>query len=155
MNQPQIYSKLILLFAVSLFYSCSSEVEEKSNSVSIVENPETVDSIINNILPVESNKPFEGKKVVAQSKEEILAGKKRKENIAKQIKESEIVKKIGTDCSVILEKYKSVTAKFIDSGDESDLDSILSWDNDPIFISCRNNTEFKEEFEKTAALLED
>ena len=81
----------------------------------------------------------EGAKQKAQEAKEA-----RKEIVSEQIEKS--VNK-GKDCAQIAKEYEAVVNKFIETQDDSALDPLMEWANDPVFNACKKDAEFKKKID--------
>ncbi len=119
--------------------AAAEKAEEKSKVMEavaeeVVEEKVVAEELTNKIEVDET----EIKKAAAE------AQKKREQVVNKQLASSPLKDK---DCGQIFSDYEAIVKKYLSTGEESILDPLSSWANDPIFNACKKDEAFKKKFE--------
>lgn len=164
-----LYAVVICVGLVSL-NSCGAESSNSSASDATVITEEQLANMDEAEVQAEAEKAEEKSKVMEAMAEEVVeetvvaeeltnkievdesklqeaaaeAQKKREQVVNKQLAASPLKDK---DCEQIYTDYEAIVKQYLDSGDESILDPLASWANDPIFNACKKDEGFKKKFE--------
>lgn len=155
-NKP---SNLLLLICAIVLFSCQQENKADSDMGAVenekvevekseVESEELYENLITEDLGNEEGKDAG---LIAEEKKH---KEERKKIIDEQLKESKVAKEFKDDCEAIFEKYSKTVNKYISTQDESILDDIIHFINDPVFESCRKNEDYKDKFDAIDAKME-
>jgi len=133
----------LFLFFV-LFFSCTQEKKEIVND-EIIEAESS--SVYENLISEADNLNEEKEENVLIVAEQNKQVEERKEIIKEQLEKSKVVEEFKDDCEAIFNKYSETINRYVETNDETVLDEILHFINDPVFEGCRKNEKFKDKFD--------
>lgn len=169
-NQTYVFVALCIM--VLLFNACKSDSKSGMPITTDEEIPSTAKDVVadQSLVDITTTQTFdeealnedelitededhESNKNISNTQEQ-QADETYQKSVDIQKENSIVAKQFMNDCEAILTKYKTTIEKFLKTENEAVLDEILEWSNDPVFLSCQNNMNYKEKFEEVNRLLE-